>query len=389
MEKIINALQIERKHLKYFFILAILLLVSVNAVSYMNIQDLKEIESYAALTNQNTVLMENLRDKLNEAQTGRHFYYITGEKDYLVPYNNVSSSIDTIYTKLKAHTTDNNTVQLYLDTLAGLVKSRFDVMAKSIEMQDKRRSSAKSVASLLDEGKEINVRIMNLITIMQTEEYNSLREKIEVTNTKSKFAKLITAGGTTLSILMLVFIFGVFDFMGGKGFTGQKEHKLSPDELETIVRERTAEISKINSRMYKEIEMHKQAEDALKSAEREYKNLFEQAHDAIMIFEPDTEKVLDINKRGCEVYSIPHEQFVGLSLKAISKNIPDGEKHIRMTLEKGFFYNFQTVHYRKDGTEMLMEINAAAINYKGRTAILSINRDITDRILSYIPLPGS
>ena len=206
MEKIINALQIERKHLKYFFILAILLLVSVNAVSYMNIQDLKEIESYAALTNQNTVLMENLRDKISEAQTGRHFYYITGEKDYLVPYNNVSSSIDTIYTKLKALTTDNNTVQLYLDTLAGLVKIRFDVMAKSIEVQDKRKSSVKSVASLLDEGKEINIRIMNLITKMQTEEYNSLREKIEVTNSKSKFTKLITAGGTTLSILMLVFI---------------------------------------------------------------------------------------------------------------------------------------------------------------------------------------
>ena len=128
--------------------------------------------------------------------------------------------------------------------------------------------------------------------------------------------------------------------MGGKGITGQKEHKLSPDELETIVRERTAEISKINSRMYKEIEMHKQAEDALKSAEREYKNLFEQAHDAIIIFEPDTEKVLDINKRGCEVYGIPHEQFVGLSLKAISKNIPDGEKHVRMTLGEGILLQF-------------------------------------------------
>jgi PAS domain S-box-containing protein len=389
VEKIINILQLERKHLKYFFILAILLLVSVNVVSYMNIQDLKEIESYASQTNHNIVLMENLRDKLSEAQTGRHFYFITGEKNYLVPYNNVSSSIDTIYTKLKALTTDNNTIQLYLDTLSGLVKNRFEVMAKSIEMQDRKRSSVKSVTALLDEGKEINAMIMNMITKMQTEEYNSLRDKIEMTNSKSKFTKLITAGGTTLSILMLVFIFGVFDYMGGKGFTGKKEHKLSQDELETIVRERTAEISKINSRMYKEIEMHKQAEDALKSAEREYKNLFEQAHDAIMIFEPDTEKVLDINKRGCEVYGIPHEQFVGLSLKTISKNIPDGERHIRMILEKGFFYNFQTVHYRKDGTEMLMEINAAAINYKGKTAILAINRDITDRILSYIPLPGS
>jgi PAS domain S-box-containing protein len=389
VEKLINVLQIERKHLKYFFILAILLLASVNVVSYMNIQDLKEIESYADQTNHNTVLMENLRDKLSESQTGRHFYFISGEKNYLIPYNNVSTTIDTIYTKLKAFTTDNNKVQLYLDTLAELVKNRFDLMAKSIEMQEKRRYSTKTVASLLDEGKELNIRIMNLITRMQTEEYNSLHDKIDMVNSKSKFTKLINAGGTTLSILILIFTFAFSNFMGSKGITGQKEHKLTADELETIVRERTAEISKINSRMYKEIEMHKQAEDALKTAERDYKNLFEQAHDAIMIFEPDTEKVLDINKRGCEVYGIPREQFIGLTLKAISKNIPDGERHIRMILEKGFFYNFQTVHYKKDGTEMLMEINASAINYKGKTAILSINRDITDRRLSYIPLPGS
>jgi diguanylate cyclase (GGDEF)-like protein len=41
--------------------------------------------------------------------------------------------------------------------------------------------------------------------------------------------------------------------------------------------------------------------------------------------------------------------------------------------------NFESVHYRKDGTEMLMDINAAPVVYKGRPAILSINRDITRR----------
>ena len=31
--------------------------------------------------------------------------------------------------------------------------------------------------------------------------------------------------------------------------------------------------------------------------------------------------------------------------------------------------------------EMLMEINASVFNYRGKNVILSINRDITDRIL--------
>ena len=76
-------------------------------------------------------------------------------------------------------------------------------------------------------------------------------------------------------------------------------------------------------------------------------------------------------------------------MQVIFKNIPENVESVKKTLSKGYYYNFQTVHYRKDSTEMLMEINASVINYKGQTAILSINRDITERILALIPLPGS
>ena len=52
---------------------------------------------------------------------------------------------------------------------------------------------------------------------------------------------------------------------------------------------------------------------------------------------------------------------------------------LKKTLEKGAYHNFETVHYRKDGSEMILEINGAVVNYKGKKAILSINRDITER----------
>jgi PAS domain S-box-containing protein len=76
-------------------------------------------------------------------------------------------------------------------------------------------------------------------------------------------------------------------------------------------------------------------------------------------------------------------------MQVIFKNIPENVENIKKILANGYYYNFQTVHYKKDATEMLMEINASVINYKGQTAILSINRDITERILALIPLPGS
>ena len=121
------------------------------------------------------------------------------------------------------------------------------------------------------------------------------------------------------------------------------------------------------------------AENALKQSEANYRNLFTTAHDAIMIFTPEREIILDVNKRACEMYGFSQSEFIGMSLEKISKDVARGKKRIQQTIEKGFAHGFETVHYRKDGTEMIMEINASLMNYNGQPAILSINRDITER----------
>ena len=98
-----------------------------------------------------------------------------------------------------------------------------------------------------------------------------------------------------------------------------------------------------------------------------------------MIFTPEREIILDVNKRACEMYGFSQSEFIGMSLEKISKDVARGKKRIQQTIEKGFAHGFETVHYRKDGTEMIMEINASLMNYNGQPAILSINRDITER----------
>lgn len=123
----------------------------------------------------------------------------------------------------------------------------------------------------------------------------------------------------------------------------------------------------------------KRVEEALKRSERDYRGLFEGAHDAILVFEPQGETVLDVNQRACDVYGLDRSEFVGMTLEKISKDVPRGKKHIGLTLEKGAYHRFETMQYRKDGSEMFLEVNASVVDYKGQRAILSINRDITDR----------
>jgi len=108
-------------------------------------------------------------------------------------------------------------------------------------------------------------------------------------------------------------------------------------------------------------------------------NLFENAHDAVIIFSPDDETVLDVNNRACEIYAISRSEFIGLSLEEISKFPENGRKNISETLNNGINNNFETVQYRKDGSEIFLEINSSVIDYNGGQAILSVNRDITER----------
>ncbi len=123
----------------------------------------------------------------------------------------------------------------------------------------------------------------------------------------------------------------------------------------------------------------KKIEIDLQTSEQDYRGLFENSHDAIIIFTPEDEVVLDVNERACELYGFSRNEFIGMSLRDITHNISVGEEQIVRTLKEGSFNQFETIQYKKDGSSFYLEINASVIQYKGRQAILSNNRDITDR----------
>ncbi len=128
-----------------------------------------------------------------------------------------------------------------------------------------------------------------------------------------------------------------------------------------------------------DITERKRLENAIRDSEKDYKGLFENAHDAIIIFRPSDEIILDVNQSACEVYGYTRAQFIGMPIDIISDKTPEGKRRIEETLQNGKTSRFETKHRKKDGTEMLLEINATVVDYKGQHAIVSINRDITER----------
>lgn len=382
-------MKLEKSQIITFFFIPVAILISINVVLYMNSQDTAEDHTKIIKSIKYLEALETLRDYVNDAHFNRQLHLLDDEKESLAQYNKSASMVDSQYAGIMKQFTVDEIQRQYLDTVSVLIKSKFDVLNRSLELQKKRVNRTKYLKPLLDESASLQEKLTGMILKMKNDELDKLSDTKDLEKSKGSFTLIVVLGGSFVSIILFAVI--LFLAFKNSGQASQKggTHKLTPDELETIVRERTAEISKINTRLYKEIDEHKKAEEALKQSEKDLYNLFEQAHDAIIIFTPEDQKVLDVNTRACALYGIEKKDFIGISMQAIFKNIPENVDSIKKTLAKGYYYNFQTVHYKKDATEMLMEINASVINYRGQTAILSINRDITERILALIPLPGS
>jgi len=130
--------------------------------------------------------------------------------------------------------------------------------------------------------------------------------------------------------------------------------------------------------LYQDVTERKLAEEAVRQSERHYRSLFENANDAILILEPETETILEANSSAEELYGVARGALVGQSLKRFTRDVTRGEEQVRELLRKGRFQNFATVHYRSDGELLDILVSASVIEHAGKTAILVVNHDVTE-----------
>ncbi len=132
----------------------------------------------------------------------------------------------------------------------------------------------------------------------------------------------------------------------------------------------------------RDVTERKEIEQKIRNSEKEYRDLFNNAHEPILIIHPEGEIILEANDRACKTYGYDYKEFIGMSLKDISKDPQKGSEKVTETLKKGYFINFETVQYNKQGKELFFDVNASLTDYKGEKVILSLNRDITERVLA-------
>jgi PAS domain S-box-containing protein len=124
-----------------------------------------------------------------------------------------------------------------------------------------------------------------------------------------------------------------------------------------------------------------QVPDSRLTSEEEYRNIFEAASDGLVIYDIAEDSVVEANPAACEMHGYSRQEFIGLNPQVfmLPESLVLFKEHVR-TAEPGSVFESLIVHKRRDASLFHVEVRRSAINYRGRPCLLSVMRDVSQRI---------
>ena len=122
-------------------------------------------------------------------------------------------------------------------------------------------------------------------------------------------------------------------------------------------------------------------EERVRSSEEKFRDLFEQAGDAIYVSDPHTSKILDVNKTGCEQLGYERDEILGMALSEIETDWEPSEQRRRARdLLPGIHPTFESRHRHRDGHAIPVEVSVRILTTGGRNVFQTQVRDISERL---------
>ena len=123
----------------------------------------------------------------------------------------------------------------------------------------------------------------------------------------------------------------------------------------------------------------KQAEEALRKSEEQFRSMFERHRAVMLLIEPETGAIVDANASAVEFYGWPIEALRSLSIQDINQLSPDdvaAERKRALEEDRNYFI---FPHKLADGRVRWVEVYSSPITVQGRSLLFSIIHDITER----------
>ncbi|MDO8292725.1 MAG: PAS domain S-box protein, partial [Gallionella sp.] len=133
----------------------------------------------------------------------------------------------------------------------------------------------------------------------------------------------------------------------------------------------------------RDITERKQAELALAESEGRFREIFNTVSDAIFIHDAETGRIVDVNRRMCEMYGLTHEEALACGPDDLSAGVPpyssaEAIKKIHLAYSEGP-QTFDWLARARDGHFFWVEVSLQFAHIGSQHRILAVVRDISER----------
>lgn len=143
-------------------------------------------------------------------------------------------------------------------------------------------------------------------------------------------------------------------------------------EVERL-RARVAELEAWNRAAERAAEALVRSEDALRK-------IFDHSNDGILVVDPSSDRIVDVNHRACEMLGYEHAELLAMPLMGLYPDDPhELQAFARQVLERGTGSTIEVECRTRNGERRATEISASVVALSTGSYLIALLRDVTDR----------
>jgi PAS domain S-box-containing protein len=125
----------------------------------------------------------------------------------------------------------------------------------------------------------------------------------------------------------------------------------------------------------------KRAEESLRESETRFRTFVDHAGDALFVYDLENQTVIDVNRQACESLGYTREELIGKTPFEFHPDSYQAEMELVSERAAAGETVFDTHwHRRKNGSTFPVEVHTTLVSYGGQRFLLTVARDITDRL---------
>ena len=126
--------------------------------------------------------------------------------------------------------------------------------------------------------------------------------------------------------------------------------------------------------------LRNQAEKAQWESEGRFRKIFDYSNDAILIIDPPQDKIIDVNSKACEMLGYSRQRLISMSMSDIHPyEMPTLQAFAKSVSRNGHGWTSELTCLTRTGEFLPAEISASLIDLSGRSYMIALVRDISER----------